>query len=262
MSNLITHPALAALPGVRHGFFTREGGVSAGIYASLNCGVGSNDRREHVFENRARVAAALATAPDKLATPYQIHSAEAVTVTEVWSPGKAPKADAVVTDRPDIALGVGSADCGPTLFADAEARVIAAAHSGWRGALAGILESTVVAMQRLGARRERIVAVLGPTISQPNYEVGPELKQRFVDAEPANGRFFVPATRPDHYLFDLPGFIVARLTGAGVAAQSIGLCTYADADRFFSYRRATHRGEADYGRLLSAITLVPGFRSS
>jgi YfiH family protein len=256
MSNVITHSTLAALPNVRHGFFTRQGGVSTGIYASLNCGVGSDDRREHVLENRARVTAALGTAPDKLTTPYQIHSAEAVIVTEAWKPGQRPKADAVVTDRPGIALGVGSADCGPTLFADAEAGVIAAAHSGWRGALAGILESTVAAMQRLGARPERTVAVLGPTISQPNYEVGPELKQRFVDADPANARFFMPATRPQHYLFDLPGFIIARLTGTGVAAQSIGLCTYADADRFFSYRRGTHHGEADYGRLLSAITIA------
>lgn len=256
MSNVITHPALAALPGIRHGFFTRRGGVSNGIYASLNCGIGSDDRREDVLENRARVSSALGTEPDKLATPYQIHSAEAVTVTEAWQPGKGPRADAVVTDRPGIALGVGSADCGPTLFADAEAGVVAAAHSGWRGALVGILESTVAAMERLGARPERIIAVLGPTISQANYEVGPELKARFVDADPANAGFFVPAPRPDHYQFDLPGFILARLGGAGVAAVSVGLCTYADPDRFFSYRRGTHRGENDYGRLLSAITLA------
>jgi YfiH family protein len=257
MPTMITHPALSALPGICHGFFTRQGGVSTGIYASLNCGIGSDDRREDVLRNRARASAALGTEAERLATPYQIHSAEAVTVTEAWKIGRGPKADAVVTDRPGIALGVGSADCGPTLLADAEAGVIAASHSGWRGALAGIIESTVVAMQRLGAQPNRVVAVLGPTISQPNYEVGPELKQHFVEADPGNAGFFVPSPRPQHYLFDLPGFIVARLSAAGVAAQSIGLCTYADADRFFSYRRATHRGEGDYGRLLSAIMLTP-----
>jgi YfiH family protein len=257
MPNMITHPALAALPGIRHGFFTRQGGVSSGIYASLNCGIGSGDRRKHVLRNRARAAEALGAAAGRLATPYQVHGTEAVAVSEVWEAGQGPKADAVVTDRPGIALGVGSADCGPTLLADTEAGVIAAAHSGWRGALAGILESTVAAMQRLGARPERIVAVLGPTISQPNYEVGPEVKQSFVDADPANADFFLPSPRPRHHLFDLPGFIVTRLSEAGVAAQSVGHCTYADADRFFSYRRATHRGEPDYGRLLSAITIAP-----
>jgi hypothetical protein len=255
MSNMITHPLLAGLPGIRHGFFTREGGVSTGIYRSLNCGVGSDDRRELVIENRARVAAALGVAPDKLATPYQVHSPDAVVVTDVWEPGKGPKADAVVTDRPGIALGVGSADCGPTLFADAGAGIIGAAHSGWRGALAGILEATVDTMEKLGARREKIVAVLGPTISQTNYEVGAELRQKFVDEDEKNLSLFNPASRPDHYLFDLPGFIISRLGKAGVTAQSVGLCTYAEEARFFSYRRTTHRGEADYGRLLSAIVL-------
>ena len=252
---MLTHPSLAGLPGIRHGFFTREGGVSTGIYRSLNCGVGSNDERDLVLENRARVTAALGVAPDRLATPYQVHSAEALAVTTVWEPGKGPKADAVVTDRPGIALGVGSADCGPTLFADAEARIIGASHSGWRGALAGILESTIEAMEQLGARRDRIVAVLGPTISRTNYEVGPELRQKFASADQKNLIFFKPAPRPGHSLFDLPGFIVSRLAAAGVTAHSLALCTYADEERFFSYRRATHRGEADYGRLLSAIAL-------
>ena len=252
---MIVHPLLAKLPGIRHGFFTREGGVSTGIYRSINCGVGSDDRRELVLENRARVAAALGVAPDKLATPYQVHSADAIVVTDVWEPGKGPKADAVVTNRPGIALGVGSADCGPTLFADAEAGVIGASHSGWRGALAGVLEATIDVMEKLGARREKIVAVLGPTISQTNYEIGAELRQKFVDADEKNLSFYIPASRPDHYLFDLPGFIVSRLEKAGVTAQSVGLCTYADEARFFSYRRTTHRGEADYGRLLSAIVL-------
>jgi YfiH family protein len=256
MTNKITHAALAELPGIRHAFFTREGGVSTGIYASLNCGVGSDDRRGHVHANRGRVAAEIGALDERLATPYQIHSAEAVIVKEVWEPGRGPKADAVVTDRPGIALGVGSADCGPTLFADPEAGIVAAAHSGWRGALAGVLETTVATMERLGARPERTVAVLGPTISQPNYEVGPELKARFVDADPANAEFFLPARRADHSLFDLPGFIVSRLVRTGVTARSVGLCTYADRRRFFSYRRATHAGEPDYGRMISVIMLA------
>jgi YfiH family protein len=255
MSNLITHPLLGKLPGIRHGFFSREGGVSTGIYRSLNCGIGSDDKREHVLENRARVAAALGVAPDRLATPYQVHSADAIVVTEVWEPGKGPKADALVTDRPGIALGVGSADCGPTLFADPEAGVIGASHSGWRGALAGVLESTVDAMEKLGAKRNRIIAALGPTISQTNYEVSAEFRQKFLAADPKNVAFCMPASRPDHYLFDLSGFIVSRLEEAGVTARSVGLCTYADETRFFSYRRTTHRGEADYGRHLSAIVL-------
>ena len=255
MASMITHPLLSGLPGIRHGFFTREGGVSTGIYRSLNCGMGSDDKREHVLENRARVTAALGVAPDKLATPYQVHSADAIIVADVWEPGKGPKADAVVTDRPGIALGVGSADCGPTLFADAGAGVIGAAHSGWRGALSGVLESTVEAMEKLGAKRNRIIAALGPTISQTNYEVSAEFRQKFLAADSQNVVFCRPALRPDHYLFDLPGFIISRLEKAGVAAASVGLCTYADEARFFSYRRTTHRGEADYGRLLSAIVL-------
>jgi YfiH family protein len=255
MTDMITHPLLAGLAGIRHGFFTREGGVSTGIYRSLNCGIGSDDKREHVLENRARVTAALGVAPERLATPYQVHSPDAIVVTDVWEPGKGPKADAVVTDRPGIALGVGSADCGPTLFADPEAGVIGASHSGWRGALAGVLEATVEAMEKLGAKRNRIVAALGPTISQTNYEVSADFRQKFLEADPKNVAFCIVAPRPGHYLFDLPGFIISRLGKAGVTAQSVGLCTYADEARFFSYRRTTHRGEPDYGRLLSAIVL-------
>lgn len=256
MASFITHPSLAALPGVRHGFFTREGGVSSGIYDSLNCGIGSHDRRDSVIENRARAVSTLGVAANRLATPYQVHGTNAVTISDAWETGKGPKADAVVTDRSGIALGVGSADCGPTLFADGRAGVIAAAHSGWRGALAGILESTVAAMERLGASRQNIVAVLGPMISQPNYEVGPELRARFVAADPANAGFFVPSLRPEHFLLDLPAFILARLAGAGIEAGRIAQCSYAVEQRFFSYRRATHRGEADYGRMLSAIALA------
>jgi YfiH family protein len=245
-----------ALPGIRHGFFTREGGVSSGIYAALNCGIGSKDDRAMVLENRGRVAAAVGAPAEKLATPYQVHGTTTVTVTEVWAPGEGPKADAVVTSVPGIVLGVGSADCGPILLADAEAGVIGAAHSGWRGALAGIGESVIAAMEKLGAERRRIVAVLGPTISQPNYEVGAEVRLQFVTADEGYARFFAPSGREGHYLFDLPGAIVARLTAAGVMASSVGLCTYADEARFFSYRRTTHRGEPDYGRQLSVIMLA------
>ncbi len=253
----LTDARLAALPGIAHGFFTRAGGVSTGVYASLNCGTGSRDARLAVLENRARVSAALGVDANRLATPYQVHGTDAVIVETAWEPGKGPKADAVVTDRPGLALGIGTADCGPILFADASARVIGAAHAGWRGALAGVAEAAIAAMETLGARRQRIVAVLGPSISQANYEVGPELVARFTEADPANARFFVPSPRASHALFDLPGYTVNRLTAAGVAAANMDLCTYAEPERFYSYRRATHLGEPDYGRLLSAIVLTP-----
>ena len=251
----ITSPALS-LPGMRHAFFTRQGGVSAGLYEGLNIGVGSRDDRAAVLENRARAAQHLGAAADKLATPYQVHGADAVPVLEAWGPGLGPKADAVVTDRPGIAVGVGTADCGPVLFADAEARVVAAAHAGWKGALAGILESTLDAMERLGAARTRIAAVLGPTISADAYEVGPEFVERLVAAEPQNADLFTASERDGHAFFDLPAYILSRLRRAGIAeARAMNLCTYGDEARFYSYRRATHRGEPDYGRLLSAIVV-------
>ena len=246
-----------ALPGVRHAFFTRAGGISTGLYEGLNTGIGSRDARAAVLENRARAARHLGARPDGLATPYQVHGTDAVVVSEAWAPGLGPKADALVTDRPGIALGVGTADCGPVLMADAEARVAAAVHAGWKGALTGILESAIAAMERLGAERARIVAVLGPAISCEAYEVGPEFVARFAKAEAENTRFFRPSERAGHAYFDLPGYIVARLRSAGVdAAHDVGLCTYLDEARFFSYRRATHRGVPDYGRLLSAIVLA------
>jgi polyphenol oxidase len=245
------------LAGVAHAYFTRHGGVSTGIYAGLNTGTGSDDSRKAVLENRARAARYLGVAPDRLATPHQVHGTDPVVVEEAWAPGKGPKADAVITRQPGLAVGVGSADCGPVLFADPQARVVAAAHAGWKGALSGILESTVAGMERLGAERGRIVAVLGPTISVKAYEVGPEFVARFTATDPENERFFGASDRPGHSLFDLPAFIVARLNRAGVEqAHAVGLCTYDDAARFFSYRRATHRGEPDYGRLLSAICLT------
>ncbi|MCP4382065.1 MAG: peptidoglycan editing factor PgeF [Hyphomicrobiales bacterium] len=252
----LTHGLLDALPGIRYGFFTREGGVSSGIYRSLNCGIGSRDDRAFIFKNRARTARTLGIPHGQLATPHQIHSSEAVIVERVWEIGKGPKADAVVTNRAGLAVGVGTADCGPVLFADPGAHVVAAAHAGWRGALDGILESTIEQMESLGAERDRIIAVLGPTISRRHYEVGDEFVASFESANEKNNRFFRPAKRPGHAMFDLPGYIVSRLFNAGVLGADMGLCTYADEDRFFSYRRATHRGEADYGRLLSAITLI------
>jgi hypothetical protein len=246
-----------ALPGIRHAFFTRAGGVSTGLYEGLNTGIGSRDERAAVLENRARAAEHLGAARERLATPYQLHGVDAVIVEEPWGPGLGPKADAVVTERPGIALGVGTADCGPVLMADASARVVAAAHAGWKGALAGILESAVATMERLGAERARIVAVLGPAISARAYEVGPELVARFTEADAENAWFFRPSERNGHAYFDLPGYIVARLRRAGLSeVHDVGLCTYADEARFFSYRRATHRGEPDYGRLLSAIVLT------
>ena len=252
----LTHGLLEVVPGVRHGFFTREGGVSGGIYRSLNCGVGSRDDRALVFKNRSRAMAVLGISPARLATPYQVHGTDAVIVDTAWPTGQGPQADAVVTDRRGIAIGVGTADCGPVLFADAEAHVVGAAHAGWRGALAGVLDAAVAAMERLGARRERIVGVLGPMISQRNYEVGRDLIDAFEKANPDNMRFFVPSERSGHALFDLPGYIVARLLAAGIAAADMGLCTYADPERFYSYRRAMHLSELDYGRLLSAIAIV------
>jgi YfiH family protein len=245
-----------ALPGIAHAFFTREGGVSTGIYRGLNTGTGSQDSRDLVLENRARAARHLGACPDRLASPHQVHGTEAVVVREAWLPGKGPKADAVVTDTPGIAIGVGAADCGPVLFADANTRIVGAAHAGWRGAFTGVLESTINAMEKLGASRKNVVAMLGPTISSSVYEVGPEFVARFIEADAANDRFFKPGTRAGHAMFDLPAYIVARLQAAGVAhAGWVGSCTYSDEQRFFSYRRATHRGEPNYGRQISLIGL-------
>ena len=254
---MLQAPSLAKLAGIRHGFFTREGGVSQGIYASLNGGVGSNDDPGKVDENRARMAAALGVAPDRLLTPYQIHSPEVVVAVEPWTRADRPRADAVVTRVPRLAIGVSTADCGPVLFADAEAGVIGAAHAGWRGAFTGVIEATLAAMEKLGADRARISAALGPTIRQPNYEVGPEFAERFLAADPDNERFFTVSERGGHAMFDLPGYIADRVQRAGlVEFEDLGLCTYADPERFFSYRRSTRLGEPDYGRHINAIALA------
>lgn len=245
---------LSAQAGIRHAFFTRDGGVSGGVYASLNSGIGSRDAPANVVENRARMAAAVGVVPDRFATLYQVHSPTVVTLERPWRLEVRPRADAMVTAVPGIALAISTADCGPVLLADAQAGVIGAAHAGWRGALAGVLEATVAAMEALGAERSRIAAALGPTIRQPNYEVGPDLIERFVNDDAANARFFAPAERPGHARFDLPGYILARLRRAAVGhVDDVGRCTYGEPDRFYSYRRATHRGEADYGRHLNAI---------
>lgn len=252
----VRSPALDAFAsqGIGHGFFTRQGGVSRGHFAGLNVGMGSDDDRAAISENRRRVAGRLGVGVDRLVTVHQIHSADVVHVTAPHG-GDRPRVDAMVTDRPGLALGVLTADCGPILMADAEAGVIAAAHAGWRGALGGIVENTIAAMERLGAERGRMAAVLGPSISQDNYEVGPELRLGFVAADGSNERHFSPSGRPDHWLFDLGGYILARLEGARVRAEPAGGCTYAQEELFYSYRRATHRGEPDYGRQISAIVM-------
>jgi purine-nucleoside/S-methyl-5'-thioadenosine phosphorylase / adenosine deaminase len=249
--------SLARLAGVRHGFFTRDGGVSQGVYATLNGGTGSDDAADKVAENRARMAAALGVAPARLLTAYQIHSPDVVVAERPWTHEERPRADAIVTRAAGLAVGVSTADCGPLLFADNRAGVVGAAHAGWRGAFTGVVEATIAAMERLGADRSCIVAALGPTIRQPNYEVGPEFVARFLAADAGNSRFFKDSTRADHAMFDLTGYIAERVARAGVAAfEDLGLCTYAEPERFFSYRRMTRLGEADYGRHVNAIALT------
>jgi YfiH family protein len=254
---MLQSPSLSALPGVRHAFFTRAGGVSGGLYESLNGGIGSDDVPAHVVENRARMAAAVGVPTPNLITAYQIHSPTVVTAEAPWDMNARPKADAIVTQVPGLAVAVTTADCGPILFADAAAGVIGAAHAGWRGAFSGVAEATIAAMEKCGADRSRMVAGLGPMIRQPNYEVGPEFVAQFRAADDANERFFQPAARAGHALFDLAGYIAARLTAAGISRiEDVARCTYGEPAMFFSYRRSVHRREADYGRHLSAISLA------
>jgi hypothetical protein len=249
-------PALDS-QGISHAFFTREGGVSTGVYAGLNGGVGSRDDAAAVAENRRRMAVELGVEPQNLVVPFQIHSAEARIIEVPFTPENRPRVDALVTRTKGLAIGVTGADCGIVLLADPEARVVGAVHSGWKGALTGVLEATVEAMISAGARRAAIGAVLGPTIAQASYEVGPEFVSRFIEADATYARFFRPSPREHHALFDLPGFIGARLTGSGVGRfENLNLDTYADERRFYSYRRATHRGEAGYGVLVAAIALA------
>lgn len=256
MTMLILKASNLARPNLAHAFFGRPGGVSTGIYAGLNCGPGSGDERDKVIENRRRAMEALGGA--RLATLYQVHSATAVTVTEPWEIGSSPHADAMVTQVPGLALGIVTADCAPVLLADAEAGVIGAAHAGWKGAIGGVTDSVIAAMEKLGADRTRIAAAIGPCIAQASYEVDAGFRQRFLADDAANDGFFVPSNRADFFRFDLEAYVVRRLTRAGVTnVVPLSADTYPDADRFYSYRRTTHRGEPDYGRNLSAIVLAP-----
>lgn len=244
------------LPGISHGFFTREGGHSTGLFSSLNCGLGSGDEKETVLKNRAVVAGSLAVAPDRLLSVWQVHSPDAVLVEGPWPQEDRPRADAMVTKISGLAIGVLTADCGPVLFADPSAGVIGAAHAGWKGALTGITTRTLDLMESQGADRRRITAVIGPMISRAAYEVGPEFPARFTEQDPANARYFTPSTRHGHAMFDLPAYLSDRLRTEGVGQViNLSLCTFSDERRFFSYRRATHRQEKDYGRLISAIAL-------
>lgn len=253
----ITSPSLSAIPNLAHGYFTRSGGVSGGIYGALNCGLGSHDQRANVLENRARVARHLGTSGDRLLTAHQIHSANAIIVAEPWAADAQPKADALVTKTPGLALGALAADCTPILFCDPEARVIAAAHAGWKGALGGVIAATVTAMESIGAERNRIIAVIGPCIGPKNYEVGPEFLLNFTSQSIDHKAYFntpAGATRP---YFNLPDFIRDSAAASGIGTiASVTTCTYADPDQFFSYRRTTHAGEPDYGRQISAIALT------
>ncbi|MDP6706948.1 MAG: peptidoglycan editing factor PgeF [Alphaproteobacteria bacterium] len=253
----VTAQCLAAATAVRHGFFTRAGGVSTGIYAALNCGHGSADDGTAVTENRVRVAHWLGAAEARLETVHQVHGTDVVVLERPLGEGGAPRADALVSRTPGLALTVLTADCAPVLFADPAAGVVGAAHAGWRGALAGVTDSTIDAMCRLGAEAARVRAAVGPCIAQPSYEVGSEFRAAFLEAAADSDRYFQPAARAGHYQFDLPGYLVDRLRVRGLAAvECLDQDTYASSARFFSYRRATHRGEPDYGRAAAAILLA------
>jgi len=244
----------AMLEGIPHGFLGRHGGVSQGICAGLNVGLGSGDDREAIAENRRRAVAAVAPGA-RLVTVHQVHSPEAVYADAPWPDDARPRADAIVTDRPGLALGILTADCTPVLLADREAGVVAAAHAGWKGAFGGVIESALALMETRGADRARVAAAVGPVIARKSYEVDEAFLRRFAEADPDNDRFFTPG-RPGHHQFDLEAYVLARLAASGVnRAEALGLDTYSDPDRFFSYRRATHRGEPDYGRQISLIAL-------
>lgn len=253
---IIRSDRLSAQRGIAHGFFGRTGGVSTGLYESLNCGPGSNDAPAAVAENRARVATKLGVAPASLLSLYQIHSPNVLTVTDGWTDDR-PQADGMVTTVPGLALGILAADCTPILFADSEARVVGACHAGWKGAFGGVAEATIDAMIALGAQRAHITAAIGPTIHQASYEVGADFRDRFMETAAANANWFIPGVTEGKFQFDLPGYLANRLRAAGI--EQLDDCrtdTYADPD-FFSYRRTTHRREPDYGRNISAIALTP-----
>jgi len=248
--------ALAAMPNLRHGFFTRHGGVSEGLYASLNCALRSKDEPGHVRENRLRVANFVGVEPDHFVSGFQVHGCAVATVYRPWSPASRPEVDALVTAKRGVALGVTIADCAPLLFADEDAGVIGVAHAGWKGALAGIAEAAVEGMENLGAERGRIVAAIGPCIGPDSYEVGSEFRDKFLAADPRNARFFREGTRDDHPLFDLPGFVEARLKALNLGAVEVsGLDTRPDGSDFFSYRRACLNDEPGFGHNIAAIAL-------
>jgi polyphenol oxidase len=252
---MLASPLLSAIPGLRHAFFTRDGGVSGGIYTSLNGGTGSSDDPGNVAENRRRMAEQIGVTPENFLTVWQTHSPDAVVAAGPWE-GQRPRADAIVTRTEGLAIGATAADCGPILFVDPNARVIGAAHAGWKGALTGVVESTVAAMEKLGAERSGIVAAIGPLIRRHSYEVGGEFVERFLEADAENAMCFLPATREGHAMFDLAGFIRMQLENAGVLMiDDIGVDTYSD-ERFYSYRRSVHRNEPDYGRHVHAIALA------
>ncbi|MCW5735379.1 MAG: peptidoglycan editing factor PgeF [Enhydrobacter sp.] len=253
---MIEAPSLAALSGVSHRFFTRRGGVSGGLYSSLNCGYGSGDSPDNVRENRRRVAEIFGRAEPDLLSLHQIHSTEVITVgTERWTSPGAPRADGLVTDRPDVVLAAMAADCAPVLLADPAAGVVGAAHAGWKGALNGVTEATILAMEKLGAKRDQIRAAVGPCIGRDSYEVGPEFPALFLAQDDANAAFFRAASRDGHFMFDLAGYLTHRIGQAGVAVEATGHDTLAAPEDFFSYRRNTLQGVRDYGRGLSAIAL-------
>jgi YfiH family protein len=246
----------ALLEGTAHGFFGRQGGVSTGIYRGLNCGAGSNDDPQAVATNRARAVAALGFSNRPIATPYQVHGREVAVVDEAWGPRQGPKVDGVVTKRPGVIIGVLSADCAPILFADPGARVIGAAHAGWRGALAGVTDAVLDQMCALGATRPMIRAVIGPCIGPSAYEVGLEFEATFLSQDTTSAAFFSPGAKADKRQFDLPGYVAHRLRASGLEqVENSGLCTYSAPELFFSFRRTTHNQEPDYGRDLSAIAL-------
>ena len=254
----LASPLLSAIPGLRHAFFTRDGGVSDGIYESLNGGLGSRDDPARVAENRRRMAERMGVAPEHFLSVHQTHSPDVMVASGPWQGPSRPLADAIVTRTEGLSIGATAADCGPILLADPRARVIGAAHAGWKGALTGVLESTVDAMEKLGAERSGIVAAIGPLIRQHSYEVGDEFVERFVEADAENALFFIPGERAGHAMFDLAGLIRMRLENAGVLMiDDLGVDTYSD-ERFFRYRRSVHRKEPDYGRHVHAIALEPG----
>lgn len=253
----IQHPALSALPKIEHGFFTRQGGLSEGLYKSLNCGYGSHDDKNNVRSNRALIAKTMGVEEEALVTIHQVHSAKAVVTQTPFAPDETPQADAIVTKTSGLAIAVLTADCGPLLLADSRNGVVAATHSGWRGAFGGIIEETLKTMLSLGANLDEITAVLGPTISQANYEVDLAFMQQFTDRDESWQAFFSTGNDAGHVQFNLPAFIMMRLEKAGIKnAHNCNQCTYGQDETFFSYRRSTHRKESDFGRQISAIALV------